>query len=87
MRNRGHATLLFGPADDVGIAYWSARGLPGTWAEHLNSGEWRTTPYEALAESFAALNLSDAERTETYGVALDRGAILAFFVSLASPTR
>ena len=50
----------------------------------LATGSWATLGYEALAESFAAVNLGDAERTETYGVPLNRGAMLAFFATLAA---
>ncbi len=87
MRARGHTALLFTVQDDVGIAYWSARGYPGLWGDHLVGGNWGTIAYEELAESFAAVNLGDAERTFTYGVPLDRGNMLAFFVSIAPLAR
>lgn len=87
MRSRGHNSLLYGAQDDVGIAYWAARGLPGTWAQHLEAGAWNLIAYEALAETFSAVNTGDAERTETYGVPLDRAALLDFYRSLVPTTR
>lgn len=84
LKSRGALANLFSPADTVGIDYWAARGYPGTWAMHLNS-EWRALGYEAFAESFAAVNTGEVERTETYGVQLDRVAMRAFFARLAPP--
>jgi hypothetical protein len=83
MRARGHTPLLFTVQDDVGIAYWQARGFPRSWAESVGGGSWNTIGYEALAESFAATNLGDAERTETYGIPLDRGRMLSFFLAIS----
>ncbi len=81
LKSRGQLDNLFKPTDTVGVDYWKARGYPGAWSDHL-LGEWRVLGYEALAESFAAVNLGDTERTETYGVPLDRAAMRVFFQGL-----
>ena len=82
LRAHQHSAALFTPADEVGAAYWSARGLPGTWAQSLATGAWATTGYEILAETFAAVNTGDAERASTSGVPLDRTRMRAFFAGL-----
>lgn len=82
LRARGRSSSLYTAQDEVGVAYWSARQLPGSWASSLATGAWSTTGYEILAETFAAVNLGDVERATTYGVPLDRTALRAFFVSL-----
>ena len=84
LKNRGQLDYLFTPRDTVGIAYWQARGYPGAWSDRLQ-GEWRVLGYEAFAESFAAVNLDQPERTETYGAPLDKPAMIAFFKSLSAP--
>lgn len=83
LRARGRSAALFTPADEVGLAYWSARGLPGSWAESLTTGAWASSGPEILAETFAAVNLGDSELASTAGVPLDRAAMRAFFRSLA----
>jgi len=80
LRARQRSAVLFTAQDEVGTAYWSARGLPGTWVESLVTGAWATTGYEVLAETFAAVNLGDAERASTAGIPLDRPRMRAFFV-------
>lgn len=87
MRGRGHDSLLYTVQDDVGIAYWGARGFPGTWGAHLEAGNWNLIAYEELAETFSAVNTGDPERTETYGVPLDRAAMLAFYRGLVPASR
>lgn len=82
LRSHGHTAALFTAADEVGVAYWSARRLPGSWAESLATGAWATTGFEILAETFAAVNTGDTELASTAGVPLDRPTMLAFFRSL-----
>lgn len=83
LRAHRHSTALFTPEDEVGTAYWRTRGLPGTWAQSLATGAWTTTGYEILAETFAAVNMGDAERASTSGVPLDRARMRAFFTGLS----
>lgn len=83
LKQRGHLEALYTATDDIGIAFWAARGFPGTWAQNLRSN-WSSLAYEALAESFAAVNLGDDERTVTYNVPLDRAAMRAFFEGIAT---
>ena len=83
LRARQHSSALFTAEDEVGTAYWSARGLPGTWAQSLATGAWASTGYEILAETFAAVNLGDTERASTSDVPLDRTKMRAFFAGLS----
>jgi len=82
LKSRGRPSELYTVQDEVGVAYWSARHLPGSWASSLATGAWSTTGYEILAETFASVTLGDTERATTYGVPLDRDAMRAFFRSL-----
>ena len=83
LRSHGHAATLFTPEDEVGLAYWSARRLPGSWAQSLATGVWATTGFEILAETFAAVNTGDSELASTSGVPLDRDAMRSFFRNLS----
>jgi hypothetical protein len=83
LRSHGHSSALFTSEDEVGTAYWTARGLPGTWAQSLATGAWATTGYEILAETFAAVNLGDTERASTSDIPLDRTKMRAFFAGLS----
>jgi hypothetical protein len=83
LRSHQHSAALFTAEDEVGTAYWTARALPGTWAQSLATGAWASTGYEILAETFAAVNLGDTERASTSGVPLDRAKLRAFFSGLS----
>lgn len=77
--------------------FWAVRGLPGTpedsdarARELANQGHqydsWRHWAVEIFAECFAACYASygDIERTQNYGVPLDKSKMRAFFEGLRS---
>lgn len=82
LSRRGHLAALYTANDDIGVAFWAARGFPGSWAASLTTGTWASLGYEAFAETFAAVSLGDEERSFTYGVPLDRNAMRVFFAGL-----
>lgn len=91
---KSYITLLEG--------FWKARGFPGTAAEanekaeaalaanggHWDYPRWRMFPTEMWSEAFAASNIDGyTEKTETYGVPLDRARVREFFANLQTPDK